>query len=186
MINLDERQKIINTCAEMGHKVNTKDICFIILEKEFGDAIPAYKGIFDINSDNIEISFYKESKAISYLRDTMNKYLQKDIDSKKKSKYKDMTFEENKDALIQMLEEIDRSIEDGDLEKKDGLKMKADIRIKLNDKFGSSEKADDHRIIVNTKFNHICDYTQKECFLQTKEYAMKQWNLVEKEYINTI
>ena len=60
-------------------------------------------------------------------------------------------------------------------------KTEADLRVKLNDKFGASEKAEDQYIVVQTKFNHICQWTNRECWLQTKEYAKEHWNLIEKD-----
>lgn len=69
--------------------------------------------------------------------------------------------------------------ENGELDAKDFIKLDIEIRTKLNDKFAVSEKQDEQRIIVETKFNTICPHTHRECWVQTKEYAMQHWNLIE-------
>ena len=59
------------------------------------------------------------------------------------------------------------------------IKTEADIRVKLNDKFGASEKTSEQYVVVQPKCNHICEITHRECWLQTKEYAKEHWHLID-------
>lgn len=57
-------------------------------------------------------------------------------------------------------------------------KTEADLRSKLNDKFGASEKSSEQYVVVQPRFNHICEHTRKECWLMTEEFAMAHWHLI--------
>ena len=57
-------------------------------------------------------------------------------------------------------------------------KTEADLRVKLNDKFGAAEKTAEQYIIVQPKYNRICPYTRHECYEMTEEYAMQQFHLI--------
>ena len=75
-------------------------------------------------------------------------------------------------------------MDDGLVDPKDGLKIMADIRVKLNDKFKVESKQQDRMIVVERKFNFVCPATRKECYQLDKEYAMKKWNLIENTQSN--
>lgn len=64
------------------------------------------------------------------------------------------------------------------IEPKDGMKMMTDIRLKLNDKFNIKEAQVEQRIIVQPKFNHICETTRKECWLMTEDWAKRKYHLI--------
>ena len=89
--------------------------------------------------------------------------------------------EENRSELIKMISVIQEGMDDGDIERKDGLKMIADIRVKLNDKFEIEERGVQKRlIVVPQKRNMICAYTQRECtYWPTKEACKAHYKLVE-------
>lgn len=118
------------------------------------------------------------SPATTTLNSIFNKKSPTDKDIKKVNK--DISFEENKDALINLLDQIKKLAKEGEIEAKDAVKLETDIRIKLNDKFDVSTNKSEKRVVVNAKYNHICSITRKECWLQTKEFAMEHWGLVEK------
>lgn len=63
---------------------------------------------------------------------------------------------------------------------KDGVKAEIEIRSKLNDKFKVSEEGGQQYIIVEQKFNSICE-CGREISVPTKEDLMKKYNLVEKD-----
>lgn len=89
--------------------------------------------------------------------------------------------EENRSELIRMIDEIQTSMVTGEIEKKDGLKMIADIRVKLNDKF-EIEDAEAHQrlIVVPQKHDMVCRYTNRECMFPPKEECMARYGLVER------
>lgn len=92
----------------------------------------------------------------------------------------DITFEENKAKLIAMLQKVNDLVESGDMSAKDGVKAEIEIRSKLNDKFKVSEEGGQQYIIVEQKFNSICE-CGREISVPTKEDLMKKYNLVEKD-----
>lgn len=95
----------------------------------------------------------------------------------------DISFEENKAGLIELLNKLQQAIDNKEISTKDALKIEADVRTKLNDKFGASEKDNGNVVVVEPKFNYICPYTRRECYIHSKEECMKRYNLVEKEEI---
>jgi hypothetical protein len=92
---------------------------------------------------------------------------------------KEITFEENKAEMTKLIDRVEEGIATGTIEPDKGLKIIADIRVKLNDKFKVEETTDVQYIVVNKKYNAICEHTHRECFLQTKEYAKEHWHLID-------
>lgn len=185
-IGLVEITKLIEDCKAVGFDVKMGDIIYALCVDDFKDKSIPYKTLFDKNATDKEIRAYNRHKYTKFLKkyidtnllqkeDILNDTEEKDVTQK----YADMTFEENKDAMIKMIDELKIALDEGKIEYKDYAKMVTDLRTKLNDKFSVTEKQDDQRIIVYAKFNHICEWTHKECYLQTKEYAMKHWGLIE-------
>ena len=181
-MTVEDIDKTIDECSDMGHEISEKDISFFILKREYQNAELAYRIIFDDPTD-MDCKEYENLEDIKYLRDYMNANFvgKKNQPKKKKSieDFSDITFEENKDALIGLLKEVEDAKADGTLPLKDALKAEIDIRTKLNDKFNVSEDANEQQIVVTKKFDYICPYLHKECWLQTKEDAMKRYNLIE-------
>lgn len=185
MLNKSDFVKIISDCKESGYEVKVRDVMFCLLKNMVEDSDVIYNSLFGKTDEARCITDYEKSKPIRFL----DKYIktnynnkQNDTDNTKKKKIseEDISFEENKAELIKMLKDIDDAMNDGQIEVKDAMKMKVDIRTKLNDKFGASEKNDEQRIVVvPPKFNHICEKTRTECWLQTKEFAMQHWGLIE-------
>lgn len=192
-MTVDEIKDIIKESRLAGHDVKMKDVAYIIVRTVIDDRAVAYRSIFDTAESEDSVKQYEMQPGIKFLKNKLKKYIspktQKSAASAPKaqdtsikdisSKYKDITFEENKEAMLELIDEIQEGMRNKEIDVAVGLKMQTDIRTKLQDKFEVSNKKDEHRIVVNTKFNHICEWTRKECFLQTKEYAMKQWGLIE-------
>ena len=91
----------------------------------------------------------------------------------------DITFEENKQGLIKLLNQITKAKADGIMDTKDAFKLETDIRVKLNDKFDTAESTENkHIIVVPSKHDIICPHTNYECtFMPTKEACMKYYNI---------
>lgn len=186
MLKKTDFVKIISDCKESGYEVKVRDVMFCLLKNVVEDSDVIYNSLFGKTDEAKCITDYEKSKPIKfldkYVKANYNNIKQTDTDNTKKKKIseEDISFEENKAELIKMLKDIDDAMNDGQIEVKDAMKMKVDIRTKLNDKFGASEKSDEQRIVVvPPKFNHICEKTRTECWLQTKEYAMEHWGLIE-------
>lgn len=180
MMTLEDINKTIDDCSDCGHEISEKDISFFILKREYQNAELAYRIIFDEPYD-MECKEYEQLEDIKFLRDYMNKNFRgkKRKESEEEVDFADISFEENKDALIKLLEELQIRKDNGDIPYKDAVKIEADIRTKLNDKFNVSEEANEQQIVVTRKFDFICPHLHKECWQLDKEYAMKKFNLIE-------
>lgn len=192
-INDNYIKVLTDKAAKRGHNVRIRDIAYALLRYRMDDEI-AYTVVFGVPEKENDVSSYESSDAVRYLVRTVSKDFEpkesKDdvIDlanllSKEKNEAKsdeeDITFEENKAAMIELIRRTEDALADGKIETDKGLKIIADLRVKLNDKFNVADKGVQQLIFVQPKFNHICEYTRKECWLQTKEYAMEHWGLIE-------
>lgn len=180
MITKEQIQDCVAFCEEQGYFIEESDIAYLLINREFKDRYKAYeltksKGMPDEYVDN-----YDSSEKMACLRKYMNEHWAKRKESviNTESIEGAITFEENRDALINYLGEIQKLMNEKKIEPKDGMKMMTDIRLKLNDKFNIKEAQVEQRIIVQPKFSHICDYTHKECWLQSREFAMQHWHLI--------
>lgn len=186
MTTSDIRQ-IVKDARMAGFDIRVKDIMYAIVRKHVDDAQTVYRGIYDVSPGEEAVKAHESQLSFKYLSDALSVYVG-DPDTpansrlgKPGSKYKDISFEENKEALIELLDEIQSLKGTDDLSVRDAVKLETEIRTRLNDKFAVSDKKEEHRIVVQPKFNTICPTTRKECFLQTKEFAMEHWGLVEKD-----
>lgn len=186
-IGIVEITKLIEDCKAVGFDVRMADIVYAICVGNFKDKSILYKTLFNKDTPEKEIRAYNRNKYVKFLR----KYVDSNFLNKKEEiinikgesdtskKYEDITFEENKDAMIRMISDLKDALDEGKIEYKDYSDRVSKLRIALNDKFSVSEKQNNQQVIVYAKFNHICEWTHKECYLQTKEYAMKRWGLIE-------
>lgn len=180
MITKEQIKDCIAFCEEQGYFIEESDIAYLLINREFKDRYKAYeltksRGVPDEYVDN-----YDSSDKMACLRKYMNEHWAKRKESviNTESIEGAITFEENRDALIRYLGEIQKLMDEKKIEPKDGMKMMTDIRLKLNDKFNIKEAQVEQRIIVQPKFNYVCQYTHKECWLMTEEWAKKQYHLI--------
>lgn len=180
MITKEQIKDCIAFCEEQGYFIEESDIAYLLINREFKDRYKAYeltksRGVPDEYVDN-----YDSSDKMACLRKYMNENWAKRKESVINTEFIEgaITFEENRDALIKYLNDIQGLMNEKKIDPKDGLKMMTDIRLKLNDKFNIKEAQVEQRIIVQPKFSHICDYTHKECWLMTEEWAKKQYHLI--------
>lgn len=193
--------KIIDDAKKHGYDVRIRDVGYAILCSKLDDANMAYMLIF---GDDGNFDTFSKLDRIKYLvRYFQSEQLQAkekaeaaeiaSLIAKSKGKKKDnadgsMTFEENREGIEQQLREIVELKKDAmnptegegaDLKTLALLqKTEADLRVKLNDKFGAAEKTAEQYIIVQPKFNRICPYTRHECYEMTEEYAMEHFHLI--------
>lgn len=192
-MNLEDIKKTIEAGKKLKHNISVRDISYVLLLKSFDDKKIAFKAIWGNECDDLDMDEYTSSKKILFLKTYLTASVKEeeksiDIDNFDAEEIDmDITFEENKAGLIKLLHEVEAARKKKVLEAKDALKMQIDIRSKLNDKFGASEKDDkDCVVMVEPKFNYICPYTQKECYVNSKEQCMKRYNLIEKENNNDL
>lgn len=181
MITKEQIKEITEKCKLKGVDIKVGDIAYALLCGHFAEHDVAYRALFGKDSTTKEFERYEQSKETGVVRQVLKEYVDSGTSIQDLIASKDITFEQNKEALIAMLDRISKAVSNEELDMKDALKMEKDIRVALNDKFGTAEESAQQFVIVEAKFNHICEWTRKECFLQTEEYAKKQWGLVNKE-----
>lgn len=205
----DKIKKIAEDAQKRGHDVRIRDILYTVLKVVLGDENIAYTGVFGTPQTDHDVSDYDSLDSVQYLIGVFEEYLAPKVVEKerpediikalKKSKTDvddsgSMTFEENRAGIEKQIAEIlelkklctwidpQTGREQTDVKTLATLhKTEADLRSKLNDKFGASEKSKEQYVIVQKKFDYVCPYTRHECYQMTKEDAMKKWNLIEKE-----
>ena len=182
MITIDDLNKVVDEGKKKNFQIRVSDVVYAILARYFKDIEVVYTVLYGRGMPNTEIKEYDTSKKIKFIK----RYIKQnwDIDGQDSSNFEDITFEENKEALIKRLEDIKLLSEKGELDKKDALKMEVDIRALLNNKFSVTEKKEDHTVIVTKKYNDIC-VCGREIYRPTKEDIIedlkKEYDLVPKK-----
>lgn len=194
-------ERIIEEAKKHGQEVRVRDVGYAALVVGLEDPDLAYRLIF---GDDGNAATYKGQQHVKFLVNHLKAEVLKKDESKEaediarliaQSKGKkdaaandgSMTFEENREGIETQLREI-VELKKAAMDDENGTDLKtlallqkteADLRVKLNDKFGAAEKTAEQYIIVQPKCNHICEITHRECWLQTKEYAKEHWHLID-------
>lgn len=184
MISNEQIKQCIAECNRAGHTIGLRDISYVLLSRQFDDKALAYKSIYgsDVNF-NAEYGYtYDQTASIEYLKMYAEQNFS-DLSKKRKKKkdYEDISFDENKAYMLKLKKDTEEAIANGEIEKKDGLKILADLSVKLNDKFQVNDMSKDQLIYVNCKYNAICDRCGTELYIPTKKDLMEKYNLIEKE-----
>lgn len=171
----EQIKKTVEHFKSNGIKVRVRDIAYTLLSRMFADRKTAYCCLFgdDEGYDEYATDSVRE-KVEDYL--TLEGYIRSvstDLDTG------EITFEENKAALTKMIDDIEKDMTKGIIERKDGYARIVDIRTKLNDKFKVEAAQKDRMIVVERKFDFICPHTNRECYQLDKETAMNKFNLIE-------
>lgn len=172
VLSNEKINELIELGAKEGKPVRVRDISYVLLSSCYEDKEVAYKSLFGASSDGFEE--YKSSDVVKFLESKINKK------EGKNGKGEDITFEENKAEIIKLIKETQDALEKGTIEPKDALKIQADLRVKLNDKFSVNETVQEQLVIVNCKYNSVCE-CGRELYIPTKEDLMREYNLIEKQ-----
>lgn len=189
MITNEQIRQTINDCSKAGHSVGMRDLSYVLLCRHYEDRATAYRILFGLDADfNADYAYtYDQTASINYLRDYVDFNLNTDDITKKKKKKvsssEDISFEENKAEILNLIKATKQAFEKGEIEAKDALKIEADLRVKLNDKFGANEQVQDQIVVVQQKYDSICARCGTEIARRpiTKEEAMKMYDLIEKD-----
>ena len=182
-ISLEDIKKIIEDASKKGFKIGVRDIAFVVLLDAFENEDIAYKCLVGSESGFMQeyASVYARTGAVEYIKDYIDILSANNGSRSKKQDIDDITFDENKAYMIKLKKDTEEAMANGEIEKKDALKILADISVKLNDKFNVKDANEDRQVvIVQNKFNAICE-CGREIYVPTKEEMMKKYNLVEKD-----
>ena len=189
MIALDQINKIVADCSGRGLDVKVRDISYVLLMQFYSDSSTAYKTLFDKDANKNTVDNYDRSRAIKFLKTYIesNFLNEKETKGKKASvvtpeKMDSISFDENRRGMESDIRAIEKMLDDDNIldskEIASLIKTKADLRVKLNDKFGASDKTEQQIVQVEPKFNYICPHTSKECYVYTKEDLIKKYDLI--------
>ena len=182
-ISIEDIKKIIEDASKKGFKIGVRDIAFVVLLDAFENEDIAYKCLFGSESGFMQeyASVYARTGAVEYIKDYIDILSTSNGSRSKKQDVDDITFDENKAYMIKLKKDTEEAMANGEIEKKDALKILADISVKLNDKFNVKDANEDRQVvIVQNKFNAICE-CGREIYVPTKEEMMKKYNLIEKD-----
>ena len=182
-ISIEDIKKIIEDASKKGFKIGVRDIAFVVLLDAFENEDIAYKCLFGSESGFMQeyASVYARTGAVEYIKDYIDILSTNNGSRSKKQDLDDITFDENKSYMIKLKKDTEEAMANGEIEKKDALKILADISVKLNDKFTVKDANEDRQVVmVQNKFNAICE-CGREIYVPTKEEMMKKYNLVEKD-----
>lgn len=174
----EQIQSTIEDFRTKGKNIRVRDIAYTLLSKMFSDNNIAYQCLFGSDGYEAYIADDMRAELEAYMTD-MGYIRNMSADSDTGG----ISFEENRREMEQLLRQTQKALDDGVIEAKDGLRIMADIRVKLNDKFKVESKQLDRMIVVEKKFDFVCPHTRHECYQLDKEEAMRRWNLVENKSI---
>lgn len=185
-------KKIIEHMERLKYTVTVKDISYCVLDNEFNNPLISYKAVFRETANETVVNKFNSSQRICVLKKyLLDNYLKKkktlsDInieDEDSDDSNDDFSLEENRAGLIKLLKRIKKSVSEGVLDEKDALKYEADFRLKLDKLNSKGETKEQERIVVvEPKFNYICPYTSRECYIHSKEECMKRYDLIDNPY----
>lgn len=166
-IRVDDLQRIVSDGKKIGYDLRIADIFYVFDLQRFESKNVVYTVLFGKTYSNDNIEKYDNSDKIKFLKRYISSNYPIDGfplkfggsnkgDKAEIKQYEDITFEENKEALIKLLERTQQMAKEGKIEEKDAIKIQSDIRLKLNNYFNVSEKQDEQRVIVYKKYTDIC------------------------------
>ena len=172
--------EILTKASDEGLSLKVRDISYVLLTRYFADKSYAYRVCFGADADYSDeaINAYEEGDGYAFLKEVLATVR----DMGNVTYDEDITFEENKAYMLKLKKDTEDAIAKGEVDKKDGLKILADLSVKLNDRFSVQAEVKDQIVIVEQKYNDVCEYCQHEVARRTmtKEEAMKEYNLVER------
>lgn len=189
-------KRIIFDCKKMGYTIMIRDISYVYLCRMFDDCKVVYKLLYGINASDDEAERYANRPQTKILIDYINsnypieeKQIEKKPEIFKKKKIDNdedsITFDENRKGMEADIRAIEKLIKDGgnSLDTKELsslIKIKADLRVKLNDKFGAGEKNEEQYIYIDSKYNEICPYCNREIRVPTEQELIEKYDLIKK------
>ena len=188
-------KKITDDAGKRGFEVRIRDIAYALLKVKLQDENIAYTIVFGTPEKDNDVADYNSMESVKYLmrwfkKDLAPKEVEKNrpedvINALKKKNTNteedgSMSFEENRAGIENQIAEIlelkklctwidENGKEHTDVKTLATLhKTEADLRSKLNDKFGASEKSSEQYVIVQKKFDFVCPHTRHESYQMTK------------------
>ena len=175
MISNSTIREITADMKSRGYDVAVRDICYYLLCETIEDDRTVYKALYG-DTPQISYSEYTVSNKVQELKALLDgKFMDEERASVVRAD--DVSFDELKQGLVQdmkaLLDLRDRVNEDGvplldPKEMASVVRQIADIRVKLTEKFGTTEKSEEQRVVVLQKYDSICPYCGREIAIGRK------------------
>lgn len=168
MISYNDIKDIINSLKTEGIEARVRDVAYLVMCDSFVDKGLAAKVAYQEDDK-------PSNKVLSTLAEKLKPFGIGAVTT--------ISKDENREELLKLLQRVQDAEREGAIDPKDAIKIEADIRVKLNDKFNIEEEEGQRRIIVvPQKHDIICKHTNRECSaMPSKEACMKYYNLIDAE-----
>lgn len=175
VLSNEKVNEIIENGSKKGFSIRVRDISYAILALHYEEKEMAYKSIFGAYSDDFDE--YSKNDTTIFVTSQIESLLNP---KSKKKKEDDITFEENKAEIINLIKETKEKEQKGEIDAKQSLDLQTKLRITLNDKFRVQEDSKEQLVIVTQKYDDICPYCSHEVSRRpmTEEEAIIKYNLV--------
>lgn len=166
MISYNDIKDIINSLKTEGIEARVRDVAYLVMCDAFVDKGLAAKVAYQEDEK-------PSNKVLSMLAEKLKPFGIGAVTT--------ISKDENREELLKLLQRVQDAEREGTIDPKDAIKIEADIRVKLNDKFNIEEEEGQRRIIVvPQKHDIICKWTSRECSaMPSKEACMKYYNLID-------
>ena len=165
----DDVREIVTKLRGLGMMAGLRDVSFAVLSRIYGDPQMAYRSIFG-DSPEMDLPEYSSQAHVSAVAAQVDKFFYPDEGDADESG-QSLSFDDLKQGLIDdmnaLIELRDKRTNEGGpmLEPKEMAQVVAriaDIRVKLTEKFNTTEHVVEQRVIVENKFDTICPVCHHE------------------------
>ena len=181
MITNENIKETIIEAQKRGYNVSVRDIAYAILSLHIDDPAVIYKCLFGKDDGFIpeQYAAYDSTASTNYLKTFVEFSL---LETKKHQSKQDISFEENKAEIINLINETKRKEEAGDIDAKQSLDLQTKLRVTLNDKFKVQSEEQDQIVQVMSKYDDVCPrcFTEVARRPMSKQEAMEAYDLVER------
>lgn len=156
-----------------GLDIGLRDVSFAVLSKVYGDDVLAFRSTFG-DTPETPIEEYLAQPRIEALLSETEPFFPDEQNI--------ISFDELKSGLIDDLRALERLRDATDNEGNSPLDAKematvvariADIRVKLTEKFNTTERVVEQRVVVEQKYTSVCPYCHHEIALPPSENQTK-------------
>ena len=153
-----------------GLDVGLRDVSFAVLSSVFGDETLAFRAVFG-DAPEIPAEEYLALQKVDEVKKAVSEEQPGDDETKGGAV---ISFDDLKEGLIDDMRALEKLRDSVDNEGRPTLEAKemaqvvgriADIRVKLTEKFNTTERVVEQRVVVEQKFSSICPYCNREIAL---------------------
>jgi len=167
-ISNDDVREILSGLREQGVEAGLRDVSCAVLVHVYGDRLMAYRSVFGEPPSEGEYNAYWVERKTITIEHEVGKFFPEESDDQT------VSFDDLKQGLIDDMNSLielrdAKKIVDGKeyaaLDPKEMAQVVAriaDIRVKLTEKFNTTERVVEQRVVVEQKYSGVCEYCGHE------------------------